>query len=220
MEVYKEWNQIRAVNKSTSKQKVYSIVYAIIIGVVLGLAAKIVDNPNVNPIFDNIGGRLGIWVFVATLLSVFSYSPKLAAVKVFAFFGAMLSVYYLYTIFFLHFLPEREIIFWSICAVGSAVCAYIMWYSRGSGMISNVISVLPITVLLSEGFELRNAYLPIHHHYYLIPWLMGIYLIMIVLLLIILPKNKIQLLVIIPLAIILSLVILHFNIIGRIFGDM
>ncbi|WP_438496765.1 hypothetical protein [Paenibacillus sp. IHBB 3054] len=56
--------RMRAANKSTAKQKVFSIVKAIIIGVILGLAAKLVDNPNINPIFDNLGGRLGIWVFV------------------------------------------------------------------------------------------------------------------------------------------------------------
>jgi len=45
----------------------------------MGLTAKLVDNPGINPLFDNLGGRLGIWVFVAALISVFSYSPKLAA---------------------------------------------------------------------------------------------------------------------------------------------
>jgi len=220
VEIYNKLIRTRVANKSTTKQKVFSIVIAIIIGVILGLLAKIVDNPSYfNPIFTGIGDRLGIWVFVATLLSVFSYSPKLAAVKIFAFFGSMLTVYYVYTTMVLHFFPKREIIFWSICAAVSPVCAYIMWYARGSGLFSNIVSALPITVLLSEGFELRNAYLPIHTHYYLIPWLMGIYLIMIVVLLLIIPKNKIRFLIILPIAIILSLIVINFNIIGRIFGE-
>jgi hypothetical protein len=170
LEIYNKLNQVRIANKSTTKQKVFSIVIAIIAGVILGLLAKIVDNPSYfNPIFTHIGDSLGIWVFVATLLSVFSCSPKLAAVKVFAFFGAMLTVYYVYTVLFLNFFPEREIVFWSLCAAVTPVCAYIMWYARGSGFFSNIILALPITVLLSEGFELRNAYLPFHTHYYLIP---------------------------------------------------
>lgn len=210
--MYNKLIGIRVANKSTTKQKVYSIVNAIIIGAILGLLAKILDNPSYfNPIFTNIGDRFGIWVFVATLLSVFSYSPKLSAVKVFAFLGSMLTVYYVYTTLFLNFFPEREIIFWSMCLVVTPVCAYIMWYARGSGFFSNIISALPITVLLSEGFELRNAYLPIHTHYYLIPWLIGIYLIMIVVLLLIIPKNKIQLLIIFPISIILSLILIKLN---------
>ncbi|MBE1554261.1 hypothetical protein [Sporosarcina limicola] len=161
MEIYNKLNRVRITNKSTTKQKVFSIVNAVIVGLTLGLLAKVVDNPSYfYPIFTLLGDCLGIWIFVATLLSVFSYSPKLAAAKVFAFFGSMLTVYYVYTILFLNFFPEREIIFWSVCAAVSPVCAYIMWYARGIGLFSNIILALPITVLLSEGFELRNAYLP------------------------------------------------------------
>jgi hypothetical protein len=220
MEIHNRLSQIRVRNKSTTKQKVFSIVNAMIIGAILGLAAKLVDNPGINPIFDNIGGRLGIWVFVAALLSVFSHSPKLAAVKVFAFFGSMLTANYAYTVLFLHFFPMREIVFWGMCAVVSPVCAYIMWYARGNGLLSYIVSALPITVLLSEGFELRHAYLPVHTHYYLIPLLMGIYLIMILVLLLIIPKNKMQSAVILPIALILSFIMIYFNVLGRIFGGM
>ena len=137
MEIYNVLNQNRQMKKSNTKEKVFSIVMAIILGLIMGLLAKIVDNPTYfNLIFTNIGDRLGIWIFVATLLSVFTYSPKLAAVKVFAFFVAMLTVYYAYTTFFLHFFPKREIIFWSVCAMLSPVSAYIMWYARGIGLIA------------------------------------------------------------------------------------
>ncbi|MDK8183366.1 hypothetical protein [Paenibacillus sp. UMB4589-SE434] len=220
MEIANKLNQTRIANESTTKQKVFSIVYAIIVGVILGLAAKIVDSPDFNPIFTNIGDRVGIWIFVAALLSVFSYSPKLAALKIFVFFGSMLTVYYVYTTFVLHFFPEREIIFWSICAAVSPVCAYIMWYARGSGLFSIIVSALPITALLLEGFELRNAYLPVHTHYYLIPWLMGIYLVMIVVLLLTIPKNKKRVLVILPIAIILSFIMIYFNVFARLFPGM
>lgn len=90
----------------------------------MGLAAKLVDSPNINPIFDDLGGRLGIWVFVAALLSVFSNSPKLAAVRVSAFFGAMLTVYYVYTTLVLHFFPQKAIVFWGICAMD---CCFPTW---------------------------------------------------------------------------------------------
>lgn len=191
-----------------------------ITGVILGVAAKLVDHPDVNPIFDNIGGRLGIWIFVATLLSVFSYSPTLAAVKIFTFFVSMLTVYYAYTVLFLHFFPRGAIVFWGICAVVSPICGYIMWYARGNGLLSTIVTALPITALLSEGFELRNAYLPVHSHYDLIPWLMGIYLVMIVVLLLVIPKNKRQWLSILPIALFLSASMIYLDVLGRIFGGM
>lgn len=186
----------------------------------MGVAAKLVDVPGVNPIFDSVGGRLGVWVFVAALLSVFCYSPKLAAVKIFVFFGSMLTVYYVYTVLFLHFFPERAMVFWGICAVVSPICAYIMWYARGIGLLSIVVAALPVTLLLSEGFQLRHAYLPIHTHYYLVPILMIIYLIMIIVLLLIIPINKKRILPILSVAIILSFIMIYFNVLGRIFGGM
>ncbi|MBT2291086.1 hypothetical protein J7E73_18460 [Paenibacillus albidus] len=91
-----------------------------------------------------------------------------------------------------------------------------MWYARGSRLFSNIVSALPITVWQSEGYELRNAYL----YYYLVPLLMGIYLIMTVVLLLTIPKNKMQSKIILPIAIILSLIMKGFNAFGRIFGGM
>jgi len=216
-------NQIRNAAKSTTQQKVISILTAILIGAILGLAAKLVDTPDVNPIFDDIGGRLGVWVFVAALLSVFSYSPRLAAIKVFAFFGSLLTVYYVYTTVVLHFFPKSAIIFWGICGVISPVCAYVMWYARGIGLVSNLIAALPITVLLSEGFKLRHAYLPEHYHYYLIPWLMGIYITMILVLLLTILNNKMRFFkffVTLAIAVLLSLFTIYFDVFGRIFGGM
>lgn len=220
MELSNKLIQIRVPSETTTKQKVLSIVAAIAIGVILGITAKLVDTPAVNPIFTDVGDRLGIWIFVATLLSVYSYSPRIAAIRIFAFFGSMLTVYYVYTTFVLHFFPGKVILFWGIVAAVSPVCAYIMWYARGNGWLANIISALPVTVLMVEGFGLRNAYLPVHHHYYLIPWLMGIYLLMIVILLLLLPNNRRKLLSIVPIAIILSIIMVYFNVLGRMFGGM
>jgi len=213
-------NPIRAVKPATTRQKIVSILYTILLAVIMGLVAKLVDAPGINPIFDDIGGRLGIWVFVATLLSVFSYSPRVAALKAFAFFGSMLTVYYVYTIWILHFFPAREMLFWGICMLIAPLCAYLMWYGCGHGLFSTIIASLPITVILSEGYQLRYAYLPIHTHYYLIPFLMGIYLIMVAVLLLLVPKSRKNRVFILTLAIILSCIIIYFNLLGRIFGGM
>ncbi|WP_342570610.1 hypothetical protein MKY85_20000 [Paenibacillus sp. FSL R5-0749] len=220
MGIHNKLNQIRVEKQSATKQNVLSIVIVITIGIVLGLAAKLVDTQGINPIFDDIGGRLGIWIFVATLISVFSYSPKLAAAKVLFFFLSLLTVYYVYTVFFLHFFPMREIVFWGICAVVSPVCAYVMWYARGNGWVSSLVLCTPITALLSEGYQLRDAYLPDHTHYYLIPILMGIYLIMIIVLLFIVPTSRLKFLIILPISLILSFIIIYFNILGRLFGGL
>lgn len=123
MKIYNKLNRIRVPNQTTSKQKFISITIALMIGAFLGLFAKIADYPYfINWGFTDIADRLGIWVFMATLLSVFSPSPKLAGVKVFTFFIAVLSIYYLYTALFLGFFSAKAIIFWSVCAAVTPVC--------------------------------------------------------------------------------------------------
>lgn len=213
-------DQVRATDTSSLKRMMVPIITAVIIGALMGWAAKLVDRPGITPFFDDLGGRLGIWVFTAALLAVFSYSPKLAAVRVFAFFASMLAVYYLYTTLVLDFFPAREILFWGICAAVSPVCGYLMWYAHGGGWFAPVVSALPITVLLAEGFELRNAYLPVHYHYYLIPWLMTAYLLMAAALLLIVPKRKMQSLIVLPIALLLSAIMIILDLLGVLFGGM
>lgn len=133
---------------------------------------------------------------------------------------SLLTVYYLYTVFFLHFVPMKEIIFWGMCAVVSPMCAYVMWYARGNGTVPSLVLSLPITALLSEGYQLRDAYLPEHTHYYLIPILMGIYLIMVIILLFIVPTKRLKFLIILPISIIMSFIIIYFDVLGRLFGGL
>lgn len=219
MGIENDLKRIRTEKNSTSSQRLISFVCVVILGGILGLVAKLVDTQGINPIFDDIGGRLGIWIFVAVLVSVFSYSPKLAAVKIFFFFSSLLIVYYLYTVFFLHFFSVKETLFWGICAVLSPVCAYVMWYARGNGYVASIILSLPVAVLLSEGYEIRNAYLPEHEHYYLVPILMGIYLIMIIILLLV-PEKKFMFFIVLPLALMLSFIMMYFNVLRLIFGGL
>lgn len=52
-------NSIRTPIGSTKEHKLRSIVYATVLGIIMGVAAKLVDNASINPIFDNIGGQPG-----------------------------------------------------------------------------------------------------------------------------------------------------------------
>ena len=58
--------------KADAKKRFSYLVTALLIGFAMGLLAKLVDNPRVTgivPVFDDLGGRLGIWIFTATLLA-------------------------------------------------------------------------------------------------------------------------------------------------------
>lgn len=141
--------------KNKPKKEFDSIIFAAIIGILLGLVAKLVDVPEITwkfPIFDDIFGRFGVWIFSATLLAVFSYTPIHAAIRVFSFFFTMLLTYYLYTILFLGFFPKSQIILWSIILLISPICAAAMWYAGEDRSIANVLAALPIIALCTEWY--------------------------------------------------------------------
>ena len=55
--------------KADAKKRFSYLITALLIGFAMGLLAKLVDNPRVTgivPVFDDLGGRLGIWIFTAT----------------------------------------------------------------------------------------------------------------------------------------------------------
>lgn len=133
----------------------HSIIFAILLGIVMGLAAKLVDVPEIlgaAPIFDEIGGRFGIWIFTATLLAAFSNTPLHAAVRVFCFFVSMLLTYYVYTVLFLGFFPKSQIILWGLISLVSPFCGAIMWYAHTEKWFSNILAALPVTALCTEWY--------------------------------------------------------------------
>lgn len=107
-----------------------------------------------------------------------------------------------------------------ICGVISPFCGYGVWYARGDGRVAASVLALPVAVLLSEGFALRHAYLPVHRHYYLVPVLMGIYSLLILILLLVVPRKKANLLITLPMALGIAVLIIYFEAAERIFGGM
>lgn len=58
---------IRSKKQLTVKQRILSIIFAFLLATFLGLLAKLGDSPDLNPIFSDMGGRLGIWVFMEAI---------------------------------------------------------------------------------------------------------------------------------------------------------
>jgi hypothetical protein len=199
------------VNKCDIEKR--SIIFAAIIGFVLGLTAKLVDVPEITsvlPIFDNLFGRFGIWIFSATLLSVFSSTLKHAAVKVFVFFVSMLITYYTYTILFLGFFPRTQIILWSIISLISPICAVVMWHAKENNGIANIIAALPIVALCAEWYITGSKN----------TLLLVIYLCMIVCLLLYIPKEMKRCLPIILIAAIMTILLLKTGWLELIYGGL
>ena len=159
-------------NEKLIKKKVLYSVLILVLGIVLGTVSKALDETAVNelPTFleyldiSNCLGRFSIWIFVAVCISVYSNSPKRAALNVLLFFIGMVSSYYIYSKFVAGFFPQSYAMIWFCITVLSPIPAFFCWYAKGSGWFAIVISGLIIGVLFSQTVYLlqgiRITYIP------------------------------------------------------------
>lgn len=218
--IRKMYNNIRM--KSQSQVK-YSVLFSAILGIILGFTAKILDSPimpSVLSILGLIASGWGIWIFICTLLAVYSNTPKLAAIRVFIFLISMLFSYYIYTVSFLGIFPRKYILFWCIMALLSIIPGYIIWFSRGDSLIANVIAALPISIIALEGYIIYVSTVNFYEKYrgyenVLVSkgdyWFMVsteiFYSLLVLIILFLIPKRKKQWLYIIPFSIVVFLVL-------------
>lgn len=135
------------------------------IGVLIGALQKRLDSIPVNelPAFcacldiGNFFGRLGIWVLIGTVISVYSHTPLRAALNVFLFFMGMLAGYYAYCKFALGFFPASYAAVWMAIALVSPFLAFICWYAKGSGAAAVIISGIILGVLFSQAILLLQG---------------------------------------------------------------
>ena len=126
-----------------------------ILGIVLGIIAKLVDVPYITskiPIFDDIMGRFGIWVWTAAVISILSKTALFAALRSFMFFIGMLSAYYGYTVLFLKFFPKSQMILWGGIAMITPFCGFLIWQIHKERHYVNFISSLPFTIFFTEWY--------------------------------------------------------------------
>ncbi len=137
------------------RQNKRSLILPLIIGIVLGITAKLVDVPYITcdfPVFDDIMGRFGIWVWAAALIAVFSKTPLLAAVRSFLFFIGMLLAYYGYTLLFLGFFPKSQMILWGGIAMITPFCGFLIWHIHKNKHYANLIASLPFILFFTEWY--------------------------------------------------------------------
>ncbi|MFS0881382.1 hypothetical protein [Metabacillus niabensis] len=209
--------RIKEEPKLTAKQMIIQLAIYFLLGAFLGVIAKYSDtvssNSGIGMIFDFISNtttRLGIWVGLATFVAVWSENPKVAAFKVFGFFAGLLIAYYIYSQVLFGFFPTYYFLRWGAIALVSPLAAYIVWFSRREGGLSAICAALPIGLLLEQGAPFFYGYSVV----------LGFDLFIAILLLVILPKSKIQYLLVVPLSILLAFILRSSNILLYLFGGL
>ena len=163
----KEWlDSVRKPNKDIkiSKKIVYSLLI-LLLGIILGVFSKWLDNLSINDaiwwqyilgIVDlrNVFSYVGIWMFLAITISVFSKTPLRASLNVFLFFVGMTVSYHLYTIMFSGFNPKNYMMIWYGITMLTPILAFICWYAKGKEKISIIISSIILTIMLISSFSI------------------------------------------------------------------
>ena len=116
-------------------------------GVALGAAAKLLDL--YAAAWGDVFSQMSVWIFLCTLISVFSSTPWWAAARVFFFCGGMLSAYYVTAELTASVYAMQFVWGWFLFSLICAVLAFVLWYGRGSGWVSYVIVTGVILIMLA-----------------------------------------------------------------------
>lgn len=131
---------------------VFHTVLIVCLGLVLGVVAKLLDIYTIN--LGNIFSQMSVWIFLCTLISVYSRSAKRASVNVFGFCAGMLFTYYT-TAYITASVYSLLVAFgWAVFACFSPLLAFFVWYARGKGWISKLIAGCIVIAILVTAFIL------------------------------------------------------------------
>lgn len=176
-------NEIRRpINISLSRKFLYSTLI-FIAGIILGIISKLLDEiaSNLLPYFletldlRNFFSRMGVWIFLAVLISVYCKSPIRSAINVFLFFVGMVGSYYLYTILIAGFFPKSYMMIWIIMTIISPFLAFVCWYAKGKGIIAISISSIIIMFISRQTFAFGFWYFDILNTLELLLWIATIF---------------------------------------------
>jgi len=207
-----------------TKQKVIRVLFIFIFGVTMGFISKYADTVGISvdghivlmiyqysvDFIKDITSKIGLWIFIATIIAVWSRSPRSAAIHVFVFFVGMLLAYYSYSTYLFGFVPKYYVYRWGLISFLSLIGAYIVWHADGKGWLSACCAAPPIALLLTIGYSFFYTQL----------LLQGIDLIFSLILFVLLAVNNLQRLRILFVVVVLFLLIEKLNLISLFFGGL
>ncbi|WP_226669635.1 DUF6518 family protein [Metabacillus litoralis] len=137
-------NEIRRPIEIPLSRKLLNSTLLFMLGIILGIISKLLDTTLSNSLpyyleildLKNFFSRMGVWIFLAVVISLYSKSPIRSAINVFLFFVGMVGGYYLYTILIAGFFPKSYMTIWIGITVISPLLAFVCWYAKGKGIIS------------------------------------------------------------------------------------
>ncbi len=176
-------NEIRRPESiSLSRKFLYSFTI-FVVGIILGVISKALDETasNLLPYFlevldlRNFFSRMGVWIFLSLLISVYSKSPVRAAINVFLFLLGMVGSYYLYTVTIAGFFPKSYMMIWIGMTFLSPFMAIICWYAKGKGPVATCISSVIFMFMTRQAFIFGFWYFDIRYILEFLLWVATIF---------------------------------------------
>lgn len=176
-------NEIRKpTHISLSRKVIYSTII-FLVGIILGIVSKALDETSSNslPYFlemldlRNFFSRMGVWLFLAVLISLYSKSPVRAAINVFVFFVGMVGSYYLYTVLIAGFFPKSYMMIWIFMTLISPFMAFVCWYAKRKGAMAIFISSVILMFISRQAFAFGFWYFYIVDILELLVWIATIF---------------------------------------------
>ena len=187
-------------------KKISDLILCLALGIILGITSKYLDTvavdggwiTNVLHYLGDLFTRLGIWVWIATLVAAYSRTLRRAAINTFVVFIGMLLSYYIYSAYLFGFFPTSYFIRWGGIALLSPLLAAVVWKAKHSERLAMILPALPMGLLLSLSLSIGFFYIDLTHIEELI---------MYVFLCVVFYKNPKQMIVSIGLSIIIAFII-------------
>ncbi len=216
-------NKIRKPAQYSKKSNfIIFFISVVLTGFIMGVVSKYSDTVASNDgmygavlhSISYITTELGIWIFIASIIAMYSYKPMHAMMNSIGFFLSMLTSYYLYSRYVCGFYSTKVILYWVVIALLSSICAWIVWYGKGNGWLSDIFASLPIAVLFKLGYRYYDGVLDAQS----ITGLLDLLCAFILLILLSIGNARMKIIKVLAFAIIISLISNRIGIINIIYG--
>ena len=153
------------------KYKSTDVILCFVLGIILGLTSKYLDTvavdgswmTNVLHFLGDLFTRLGIWVWIATLIAAYSRTLRRAAINTFVFFIGMLLSYYIYSAYLFGFFPTSYFIRWGGIALLSPLLAAVVWKAKNDERLAMILPAMPMGLMLSLSLSIGIFYVDFTH---------------------------------------------------------
>lgn len=142
--------KIRKLEKISARKTAAFCMIFTVLGLASGVFAKLMDV--YSEVLGNFTSGMCLWIFLGTLISVFTKHPVRAAAYVFLFCAGMVSAYY-FTAEIADLYYSRSFVSgWSLFTLFTPIFAVGAWLARGKGWIPWVVRIGVIIVMIGSLF--------------------------------------------------------------------